>query len=554
MHRKAMDNPQSDRIVGRLGMAFHANFFYKEAERCYLRATQLNERQWRWYYYIALLREETGDAGNTISNLENVLERNEHIPMAWYRLGNALFKKNQYSEASRAFNRVLEQDSFTFTSDQEKELSNRGAFPLRAYALLNLNRIAIYQNDLKKAQNGLFDLIKKYPTFGPAYQLLSDVHYRLGEEDKGRLYAVQAADFMNFIPPADVIYDDLLYYSRSTEFIMKQIDIARKSRNIEWAVALNRHIFEYDPYEKLALSNLLEIMVLSNQTEGLNSLVTIFIKLFNDDGYGLLKMSRFLIYHRQYRYALELIRHLVSIDPESMEAHIEFIKILGHLGDYTEAEKYCRTMIMKHPGNTSLRFELARILLQQGKFSQSGDQLAAARKLEPDNSEGLLIFARLHRKQNNIMKALDYYTQYLERNSSDHSVNVELGNYLIDLRKWKRALRHFEKALSQSPNHVDYIERCAWILAACPDPHIRNAQRALGFAERLSVIQKNSVEQIIRSAMTISVAYAGIGQFDNAVAVLMKYKQAVESSDLKNTKLKFQQLQLLFESRTPYLL
>ena len=57
MHSTALENSGSDQSIGRLGMAFHANFFYEGAERCYIRAMNLNQREWRWPYYLALIYE-----------------------------------------------------------------------------------------------------------------------------------------------------------------------------------------------------------------------------------------------------------------------------------------------------------------------------------------------------------------------------------------------------------------------------------------------------------------------------------------------------------------
>jgi hypothetical protein len=68
MRAAAIENPESARALGRLGMTFHANVFYKEAERCYIRAMNLNPQEWRWPYYQALINEELGDIQNAVAN------------------------------------------------------------------------------------------------------------------------------------------------------------------------------------------------------------------------------------------------------------------------------------------------------------------------------------------------------------------------------------------------------------------------------------------------------------------------------------------------------
>jgi len=71
---ETMDKPYADDIVGKLAMVYHANFFYEPAESCYGIALALNDREWLWYYYTALIKEELGDTKSTIENLQNVVE------------------------------------------------------------------------------------------------------------------------------------------------------------------------------------------------------------------------------------------------------------------------------------------------------------------------------------------------------------------------------------------------------------------------------------------------------------------------------------------------
>ena len=52
--RAASEAPEDAEIVGRLCLAYHADVFYPQAERCYRRAEELAPDDWRWKYYMVL--------------------------------------------------------------------------------------------------------------------------------------------------------------------------------------------------------------------------------------------------------------------------------------------------------------------------------------------------------------------------------------------------------------------------------------------------------------------------------------------------------------------
>ena len=179
-------------------------------------------------------------------------------------------------------------------------------------------------------------------------------------------------------------------------------------------------------------------------------------------------------------------------------------------------------------------------------------QLSLAEKIDPNNSASLLLRGRLWRAQNNATKSIECYRKYLKINPEDVAITLELGNYYIDLGYWNTALNHFENALKIMPNHIDYIERNAWILAACPDPRIRNGQKAMEFAERTIAMRKFTEGQEYRSAMTLAVTYAELKDFDNAIKIVNDNLNKLHQKDTEDFYKKFEELQKLFQAGKPY--
>ena len=182
----------------------------------------------------------------------------------------------------------------------------------------------------------------------------------------------------------------------------------------------------------------------------------------------------------------------------------------------------------------------------------SRTRISIAERIDPDIEAGLLLQGRLWRAQKNAAKSIEFYRKYLQANPTDVSANLELGNYYIKLRSWKMALQHFEATLKISPNHIDYIERYAWIMAVCPDPRFRNGKKAKEFAERLSIMRKFNEDQEFRSAMTVAVTFAELKDFENALKIVNDNLVKLQTNDLKDYNNEFKALQRLFQANKPY--
>ena len=349
-----------------------------------------------------------------------------------------------------------------------------------------------------------------------------------------------------------MIYDDLVIYSRKTDFIIKQIDLATRSQNDDWASTLNRHIISFKPQDKEVVTKLLQLSVDLNQREGVEAYGPIFSKLFQHDEIELLEMSRFLITRKQYQLALFLIRRVREINPQSMGGHIEYVTALKYMDQYQKAEDYCKKVIISNPGNPYIKIKLAEVLLDQQKYNEAAKQLTLAEKINPKSLEVLLNQARLWRAQKSPTKAINYYQKYLQLNPTNVPYNVELGNYYLELRRWKKAINLFEQKLEISPNYLSYVERYAWILAACPDANIRDGQKAMEYAKRASLMRKFNDDLEFSAAMTLAVAFAEVDDFDNALKVVNSNLKKLQTQIVKDYLNKFETLQKLFKSNKPY--
>ena len=122
----------------------------------------------------------------------------------------------------------------------------------------------------------------------------------------------------------------------------------------------------------------------------------------------------------------------------------------------------------------------------------------------------------------------------------------------MSLKRWNEALKLFQKSLLDSPNHIDLLEKYAWMLAACPDPRIRNGEKALDLAKRIALIRKTTPVQDIQCGITLAAAYAEVKDFDSAERVIMNVIGRANEIRLKNYIPQMEVMLKLFKSKEAY--
>ncbi len=552
MNDKTLDSPVSGEAVGMLGMAYHAHQFYEQAQACYARAMALNPEEWKWQYYAAVRAEELGDARSVIEELHGVLEKEPGTPHAWFRLGNACLKSRSFPEAEKAFRKVLELPADTVMKAGQAGISGKGAFPLKAYASLQLARVLVQENRLDSAKADLEQLLAAYPTLGPAYRLLGSVCHELGDETKSHEYEVRAGDFDGYIPPADPLYNELVLCSRDTDFLTRQIDIAVKWENYEWTLALIRHVQAYSPHDEGALIRRIRLALDTQKLIEIEPLISEYCEVFGRDELKLLDLARYLRYRGEYEAGVVVLKRIITLDPKCMEAHVEFARMLQTFHQYDMGTRYCNEVIAASPDSAAIRLQLADLLIRQGKLDRAAEQVNIAQRLHPDEEARCLLLGRIAKKAGDAQTALGCFRSAIAANPANATTPLELGQYLLELRRWDEGSRYLRSRLEASPNNIDIMEQYAWLLAACPDQKLRDGKAALELSRRFMLMKKHTIEQEIRCGRTLAAAYGEMRDFDSAIAVARNY---LKMSDALRKKDFSDQLQLFiqsFGSRRPY--
>jgi tetratricopeptide (TPR) repeat protein len=419
--REARANPASAPAVAALCIAYHADMFFDEAERCYVRAQELDP-DWRWTYYHALAQGDRGSSGSLAAAMRRVVAQAPEFGPAWWRLGDAEFKQSHYEAAAEAWQRAA-------SLPEPKRTPSDGAPehvvgpPLSTYAELGLARLALVRGDPDHAREILEKATGSAPRFGPAFRLLGDAYTRLGRVADAERVVRRASGLPVYAPYADPMIDALAKESRNSTFLLQQA--AQTDLNAYWDEYLTRRAFEFDPNNPDVVYKLgLILRGLSRNEEALElfqryqRMVPGDFQALGQIGSCLGDLGRFAEAEAFLRRALEHVDDALT--------HYNLGFVLTRLGRLSDATLAYERALERDPGHVEARINLGAVLVRQGKLDRATRELERVLALEPDNAGAHANLGLILAQQGQVEKAARELREALRINPQQAEVEDAL--------------------------------------------------------------------------------------------------------------------------------
>jgi tetratricopeptide (TPR) repeat protein len=413
--RSARADPRSALQVGALCVAYHANMFYDEADRCYAHLETLSPMAWRSTYYRALARSERGSGSELATAMRRVVSEAPDFGPAWLRLGDVEFKLGHYDQAKEAWLRA--------SSLPEPEHAPLDGTPahvpsarLADYASLGLARIALVQGDAEGARQILERVTSTSQQFGPAFRLLGDAYTQLGRAADAERAMGRANMLPVFTPYADPLIDTLARESRNSTFLLQQAAEADLAVNADWDEYLIRRALEFDP----------------------------------DNPDVVYKLGLILRTKQRNAEALALFQRYQQMVPEDIQGVAQIGSCLGDLGRFSEAESYLRRALLRLD-DALTHYNLAFVLTRMGRLAEAKQEYELALQRDQNHVEARMNLAAVLLRQGNLDRAARELARVLEIEPANAGAHTNLGLTLAQQGHLDRAVREFEEALRIDP-------------------------------------------------------------------------------------------------------
>jgi tetratricopeptide (TPR) repeat protein len=226
--------------------------------------------------------------------------------------------------------------------------------------------------------------------------------------------------------------------------------------------------------------------------------------------------------------AAEEFRIAARLNPRYAEACNNLALTLAKQGKLDEAAAQFRQALAIQPGLLPAHYGFGELLIDQGKPDAAIEQFSEVIRLQPNHEPARVQLGLARASQGKLEEAVADFSAALRIQPDDAAAQCHLAAALAGLHKTKEAIGHYRDALKALPDFPEALNNLAWILAANPDPQVRNGREAVALAERACKLTEYKQPMMVG---TLAAAYAETGRFAEAVTTAEKAKTLAEQAN-----------------------
>lgn len=293
---------------GQMGQIYHAYSLWALARDCYLNASRLARKDFRWVYLLGKSHQQLGNFDDALANFQIAHELRPDYIAALINTGNILLELDRLVEASISFKAAL-----------AIEENN----PAAHYAL---GQIAASKRDYAEAVKHFEQTLAQLPGATRVHYSLAMAYRGLGNTEKARAHLVQQGTVG--VRVSDPLFDGLQNLIAGERVFLARGKLAFEARRYGDAVVEFRKAVAAKPDSVTALVNLGAALT---QTGDLNG-------------------------------AAEQFRAAIRIEPEKGNAHYNLAVILARQNRHDEAIVHLEAALKADPNDVAARNLLAQEL------------------------------------------------------------------------------------------------------------------------------------------------------------------------------------------------
>ncbi len=212
--------------------------------------------------------------------------------------------------------------------------------------------------------------------------------------------------------------------------------------------------------------------------------------------------------------AATAFRKGLDLDPGSASLKFRLATARNAAGDAADAEALFREVVTTAPDYFPAQFSLGVLLQARGDHREAATCFSAALKQRPDYVQARLRLAASQRRLGQLKEAQANYRQVLQTNAQLEEAEFGHAMTLVQLGRFRDARDALVESRKAHPDATAVTHALARLLAAAPDPQVRDGQQAATLVQQL--IQKGRTLDL---GETLAMSLAELGEFDRAVAV-----------------------------------
>jgi tetratricopeptide (TPR) repeat protein len=234
----------------------------------------------------------------------------------------------------------------------------------------------------------------------------------------------------------------------------------------------------------------------------------------------------------QYQAAAEAFAKAVEAAPDSTRARVNLGSALAALKRNPEAIAEFRKALELDPEQPTAHFNLSQLLLEAGKPDEAIPSLIKAVEANPEDGVAQAALARVYRDTGDAEAALAHFRLAALNNPMDEDIWLDGAQLLLDLQRYPKALEILEQAHAKLPSSGHIAHALSQLLAAAPDPALRDGKRAVELASKVVQARPSS-----RHAQVLAMALAESGDCAAAADLQQQLLEALRKAQPDATDL-----------------
>jgi tetratricopeptide (TPR) repeat protein len=397
-------HPGDAALLGKLGMLFQVYARYDLAERCYMRAHDLDPRSFRWTYYLAAVDGLLGKNVQAIALLRAALALDPTYAPGRVRLAQVLFDAGETEESERVYRAVIAQA------------------PRLASAHFGLGKILAARGDRASAIESLRRACELADNYAAAHYALAMAYRDIGDSARSRIHLERSQRLKETKQPSqDPLMDEVnaLYSGGLTHFatgssLAREGKLTDAAAQFESALVVNprlvmAHINLIAMYGQLGFPDKAE-----RHFRAAVALDPGWVEAYHN--WGML-----LIGQGKKAQATQAFSRAIEVNPNHADSHFQLGTLLEESGQSGPAATHFERALEINPEHRQAHYFLARNLVRAGRADDAIRHLLKTIKVEDDWTPFCMrALAIAYETAGKRDKALDYIQEARQRALARH--------------------------------------------------------------------------------------------------------------------------------------
>ncbi len=232
---------------------------------------------------------------------------------------------------------------------------------------------------------------------------------------------------------------------------------------------------------------------------------------------------------QEWPAAIEQFRQGLELDPDDPGLRHRLGTALFMTGDLDGAMAEFQRVVRTTPDYFPSHYSIGVLLQETGRHAEAVARFRTALRHRPGDDAVHLRMAISLRRAGDPDTSLAYYELVLRTNPDALEARFGYAMALVQLGRYREAHDRLATAMEAFPQETSFAHALARLLAAAPDPTVRNGRRAMTLVEQ---VMEAEPEPTLDLGETMAMTLAELGRFGEAAEVQRALIGAAELAQL----------------------